>query len=199
MAKGPLHCCLFNGQVDLLAESLVVGKDRSVLSDFLNLPVQALDGIRLINERPDLLGIPEECDDLILVSFCLFKKVYTVFLTLPVLVTVNPDKLVYEVGIMLAESGTSFRVDLELTLGSLKVNSVPLSFRNPILGTPLENSTPDSPLMFLKSIVLFGFVRPDTEIQICGGREANFRSLQSAILLAAASGMMIGNYLTTTG
>jgi biotin synthase len=40
---------------------------------------------------------------------------------------------------------------------------------------------------------------PSREIIVCGGREVNLRDLQGLIFAAGATGMMIGNYLTTAG
>jgi biotin synthase len=40
---------------------------------------------------------------------------------------------------------------------------------------------------------------PSREIIVCGGREVNLRDLQGLVFAAGASGMMIGNYLTTSG
>ena len=65
MAEGPLPRRLFNGQVDLPDESLIVGEDRLVLGHLLDLPVQALDRIRRINQGLDLRRILEKGDDLV--------------------------------------------------------------------------------------------------------------------------------------
>lgn len=91
------------------------------------------------------------------------------------------------------------RIDIAFTLRSLKVHRVPLNFLNPIPGTKLEHLKPETPVDYLKSIAFFRFTLPSTHIQICGGREVNFRTLQSSIFLAGANGMMVGNYLTTAG
>jgi biotin synthase len=91
------------------------------------------------------------------------------------------------------------QIDMAFTLRSLKVHRVPLNFLNPIPGTKLENMIPKTPMEHLKSIAFFRFALPQTHIQVCGGREVNFRTLQSAIFLAGANGMMVGNYLTTAG
>ena len=90
-------------------------------------------------------------------------------------------------------------VDMAFTLRSLNINRVPLNFLNPVPGTRLENMTPKTPMEHLKSIAFFRFALPQKHIQVCGGREINFRSLQSAIFMAGANGMMVGNYLTTAG
>jgi biotin synthase len=89
--------------------------------------------------------------------------------------------------------------ELAFTLRNLKVQTVPLNFLNPILGTKLEKMQPGKPMELLKTIAFFRFVLPKQHIQICGGRNVNFRTLQPAIFLAGANGMMVGNYLTTAG
>ncbi len=91
------------------------------------------------------------------------------------------------------------RIDMAFTLRSLDVNRVPLNFLNPIPGTKLERMAPNTPMEHLKSIAFFRFALPRKHIQVCGGREVNFKSLQSAIFWAGADGMMVGNYLTTAG
>ncbi len=91
------------------------------------------------------------------------------------------------------------RLELAFTLRSLKVDSVPLNFLNPIPGTPLENSPPLRPLECLETIALYRFILPRQDILICGGREVSLRSLQPLMFTAGATGIMIGNYLTTEG
>jgi len=91
------------------------------------------------------------------------------------------------------------RLELAFSLKELAVDSVPLNFLHPIPGTPCENMQPLSPLDILKTIALFRFVLPTKDIKVCGGREKNLRSLQPLLFLAGANGMLIGNYLTTSG
>jgi len=91
------------------------------------------------------------------------------------------------------------RVELAFTLKSLKVTRIPINFLNPISGTRLENQPAMDPMDALKSIALFRFINPQTDITICGGREHTLRDYQSWIFLAGANGVMIGNYLTTRG
>lgn len=91
------------------------------------------------------------------------------------------------------------RIELALTIKRLNVNSVPLNFLNPIKGTKCEDFKPILPLEILKTIAIFRILLPDKDIKVCGGRNVNLRSLQSMIFFAGASGMMIGNYLTTAG
>ncbi|MEK7688931.1 MAG: biotin synthase BioB, partial [Deltaproteobacteria bacterium] len=91
------------------------------------------------------------------------------------------------------------RVELAITLRGLDVDSIPINFLNPRPGTPLENADNLTPIECLRIISLFRFMLPTKDIVICGGREVNLRDMQCLIFAAGANGMMIGNYLTTTG
>jgi len=91
------------------------------------------------------------------------------------------------------------RVEMAMALRELKINSVPLNFLNPIPGTRLENNSLLSSMEALKIIAIYRFILPQAEIRVCGGREVNLRSLQPAVFWAGATGVMIGNYLTTKG
>ena len=90
-------------------------------------------------------------------------------------------------------------LELAETLKDLAVDSVPINFLVPIPGTPFEGQSRISPLRCLKIIALFRYVLPQTEIIICGGREANLKDLHPLVFFAGASGIMTGNYLTATG
>jgi biotin synthase len=90
-------------------------------------------------------------------------------------------------------------LELALALRDLDVDAVPLNFLVPIPGTPMGNGALLTPLRCLKIIATFRFVLPDTEILICGGREANLKELHPLVFYAGASGIMTGNYLTATG
>ena len=91
------------------------------------------------------------------------------------------------------------RVALAMELKALDVDSVPLNFLQPIPGTPLERVSYLTPEICLRIIAAFRLLLPEKDIVICGGREYNLRDMQSMIFWAGANGMMIGNYLTTSG
>ncbi len=91
------------------------------------------------------------------------------------------------------------RLDLALTLKGLNVDSVPLNFLVRVPGTPSAEAAPLEPLEILRIIAIYRYVLPEKDVRVCGGREANLRSLQSWIFYAGANGAMLGNYLTTTG
>ncbi len=90
------------------------------------------------------------------------------------------------------------RIELADTLRNLDVESVPLNFLNPQDGTPFDQQTPMVPQEILKSIAVFRYMLPQAEIRIAGGRQF-LGDLQSMIFMAGASGVMIGDYLTTAG
>lgn len=91
------------------------------------------------------------------------------------------------------------RIELADTLRSLDVDSVPLNILNPIAGTPLASVAPLTPIEILVTIAVFRFLLPRKDIKLCGGKERNLRQLLPLGLIAGASSLMTGNYLTTTG
>ena len=91
------------------------------------------------------------------------------------------------------------RVELALELRELGVHSVPVNFLTPIPGTPLENRGVLSPEEAVKITALLRFILPEQHIRICGGRPAVFGDRKAEVLACGASGLMIGDYLTTAG
>lgn len=91
------------------------------------------------------------------------------------------------------------QVELALELRKLDINSVPLNFLNPIAGTPLQNRAVLPPLKLLKAVAIFRLVLPRAVLRLCGGRKEGLRRLQPLGFLAGANGLMVGNYLTTSG
>jgi biotin synthase len=91
------------------------------------------------------------------------------------------------------------RVRMAFTLREIGVDSVPINFLMPIMGTPLEHVQAITPLEALHSIALFRLILPEKEIRICAGRGTTLGQLHPLIFLAGADGFMIGNYLTTSG
>lgn len=90
-------------------------------------------------------------------------------------------------------------LELAVALKELEVDAVPLNFFVPIKGTTGNRLHSLTPLKCLKIIALFRYVLPSTEIIICGGREYNLKELHPLVFYAGASGIMTGNYLTTSG
>ncbi|HYA13227.1 MAG TPA: biotin synthase BioB [Syntrophales bacterium] len=90
------------------------------------------------------------------------------------------------------------RVDLAFALRDLKADSIPVNFLDPRPGTPLEGLSRLTPADCLRTLAMFRFVNPATEIRIAGGREACIGSMQVLSLYAANSMFTVG-YLTTFG
>lgn len=91
------------------------------------------------------------------------------------------------------------RIELSATLRELDVDSIPVNLLSPIPGTPLQHRPTMPPMRALVSIAIYRLMHPARDILVCGGREATLGPWQSWIFLAGANGMMVGNYLTTTG
>ena len=91
------------------------------------------------------------------------------------------------------------RIEMAFTLRDLDPDSVPINFLAPIRGTALGRQRPLSPLEALMIISIYRFILPDKQIRVCGGRLQTLNELNSYIFLAGASGLLIGNYLTTLG
>lgn len=91
------------------------------------------------------------------------------------------------------------RIDLLLELRKLDVDIVPINLLHPIAGTPLGNRPKLPVYEALAAIAISRLMLPEPVIHICGGREHNLEQFQSMIFLAGASGVMLGNYLTTQG
>ncbi len=91
------------------------------------------------------------------------------------------------------------RIKMAFTLRELDVDSVPLNFLMPIMGTPLEYADVLAPLEALHAIALFRLILPSKEVRVCAGRGTALGQLHPLIFLAGADGFMIGNYLTKAG
>ena len=91
------------------------------------------------------------------------------------------------------------RIKMAKEIKELGVDNIPVNFLNPIKGTPLENAEPLTPMECLKTLSIFRIVNPKKNILAQGGREHNLRQLQPLALMAGANGMLLGNYLLTTG
>jgi biotin synthase len=90
------------------------------------------------------------------------------------------------------------RVEMARVLSREGVDSIPLNFLVAIEGTPLADTKPMRPLEILKAIAMFRMVNPQAEIKVCAGR-GHLRSLQSMLFYAGATGIMMGQLLTTSG
>jgi len=91
------------------------------------------------------------------------------------------------------------RLEIAYELKKMQVDSVPINLLNPLLGTPLEKQPALSVKDILKTVAVLRLILPEVSLRFCGGREHNLRDWQSLGMLAGINGLMIGNYLTTTG
>lgn len=91
------------------------------------------------------------------------------------------------------------RIRMAKEIKNLDVDNIPINFLNPVQGTPLEKSEKLTPMECLKTIAIFRLVNPTKNILAQGGREHNLRQLQPLALMAGANGLLLGNYLLTTG
>ena len=97
------------------------------------------------------------------------------------------------------------RAELAATLRELGVQNVPMNFLVPIPGTRLEARPALSPGEALHILALYRLLLPAANLRVCGGRSLVFGPVsggaggQRELFLSAASGIMIGDYLTVAG
>lgn len=92
------------------------------------------------------------------------------------------------------------RVKLALELKPFAPHCLPINILNPRPGTPLENQPRLEPVESAKTIAVYRFIHPKTNIKLAGGREVNLtKDEQERILRGGANGLIIGGYLTTEG
>lgn len=91
------------------------------------------------------------------------------------------------------------RVELALELRELGVQSVPVNFLHPIAGTPYETRPVLTKDEAVRIVALLRLLLPTQHIRICGGRPTVFGPDKAEVLTCGASGLMIGDYLTTKG
>lgn len=99
------------------------------------------------------------------------------------------------------------RAELAATLRELGVRNVPMNFLVPIPGTRLEARPALSSGEALHILALYRLMLPAANLRVCGGRSLVFGPVcggeegagQRRLFLSAASGIMIGDYLTVAG
>jgi biotin synthase len=102
-------------------------------------------------------------------------------------------------GIIGLGEGWEHRIELAFALKELDVDSVPINVLNPVRGTALENQPQLSPMEVLQTFAIFRLILPDKILRYAGGRERALGELVPLGFLSGMNGMLIGNYLTTTG
>jgi biotin synthase len=91
------------------------------------------------------------------------------------------------------------RIDFLVELQALAPVEVPINFLNPRPGTPYADRSLVEPMEGLTFVALARFALPRALIRFAGGRELTLRGLQDLGMLSGASGLILGNYLTTNG
>ena len=90
------------------------------------------------------------------------------------------------------------RIRMVFEIRELGVKSIPVNILSPIKGTPMENVQKLVPEEVLRTFAIFRFIVPDASIRYAGGR-GSLENFQIEGLKAGIDGVMVGNYLTTTG
>ncbi|MDR0304567.1 MAG: biotin synthase BioB [Chitinispirillales bacterium] len=88
------------------------------------------------------------------------------------------------------------RVEAAMEINQIQSDTIPLNFLIAIKGTKLQDIPPMQPLDILKTVAMFRFVNPESDIKVAGGR-VHLRQLQSMVFFAGASSMISGSLLTT--
>jgi biotin synthase len=91
------------------------------------------------------------------------------------------------------------RVDFLLELQALQPQEVPINFLNPRPGTPFGDRTLLEPAEALRFVALARLAMPTALIRFAGGREVTLQGLQDLGMRSGASGLVLGDYLTTQG
>jgi biotin synthase len=88
------------------------------------------------------------------------------------------------------------RAELAVELRGLDVDEVPLNFLVSVDGTKLQRVEPLSPMDILRIIAIFRLALPRQNVFIAAGR-THLGQLLPMMFAAGASGMMVGDFLTT--
>jgi len=92
------------------------------------------------------------------------------------------------------------RVKLAFELKPYNPHCLPMNVLNPRPGTPLENEETPDPKEMVKTIAVYRFIHPRSNIKLAGGREGNLGAFyQEKSLKGGANGLIVGGYLTTDG
>lgn len=91
------------------------------------------------------------------------------------------------------------RIDFLMSLQELEPQEVPINFLNPRPGTPLALRPLVEPVEALRFVAMARLALPKALVRFAGGREITLQGLQDLGMRSGASGIVLGNYLTTNG
>lgn len=89
------------------------------------------------------------------------------------------------------------RVKMAFELKKFSPECLPINVLNPRPGTPLENVPPLENFEILKTIAVYRFILPKSNIKLSAGREITLGAEQDKALQGGANGLIVGGYLTT--
>ena len=76
---------------------------------------------------------------------------------------------------------------------------MPINFLNPRPGTPFGDRSLVEPVEALRFVAMARLALPKALVRFAGGREITLQGLQDLGMRSGASGIVLGNYLTTDG
>ena len=91
------------------------------------------------------------------------------------------------------------RLEFLAALQELEPQEVPINFLNPRPGTPFGDRSLVEPIEALRFVAMARLALPNALIRFAGGREVTLAGLQDLGMRSGASGLVLGNYLTTSG
>jgi biotin synthase len=91
------------------------------------------------------------------------------------------------------------RIDFLAALQQLQPEEIPINFLNPRPGTPLGDRSLLEPVEALRFVAMARLALPRALVRFAGGREITLQGLQDLGMRSGASGIVLGNYLTTAG
>ena len=92
------------------------------------------------------------------------------------------------------------RVEMALQLAEIQPDSIPINILMPIPETPFENYLDKiDEENVLRTLAIFKIANPQAVLRFCGGRMRLSEENQKKALRTCVEGILIGNYLTTTG
>lgn len=91
------------------------------------------------------------------------------------------------------------RVEFLCALQELEPQEVPINFLNPRPGTPFGDRSLVEPVEALRFVAMARLALPKALVRFAGGREITLQGLQDLGMRSGASGIVLGNYLTTDG
>lgn len=91
------------------------------------------------------------------------------------------------------------RIDFLSSLQDLQPEEVPVNFLNPRPGTPFGDRELVEPSEALRFVAMARLALPSALVRFAGGREVTLQGLQDLGMRSGASGIVLGNYLTTSG